>query len=108
MFMTDKVLLNAGYKECEVPVVEQYANRYFQKKIKDEKGIKYFIDVYEFELNDHNDYEFILVTQKDKFWVSTKIYAIDNMDLNEIEFEIEDIWKKCNFNYYELYEGRTT
>lgn len=105
--MTDKVLINAGYKECEVPVTEQYANRFFQKKIKDEKGIKYFIDVYEYEISDHYDYEFILVTQKDKFWVKTKIYAIDDMDLDEIEFEIEDIWNKCKFNYHELYEGGT-
>ena len=45
--MTEKVLINAGYKEAPVPVVEQYANRFFQKKVKDDKGIKYFIDVYE-------------------------------------------------------------
>ena len=50
--MTEKVLINAGYKQAPVPVVEQYANRFFQKKIKDEKGIKYFIDVYEYEISD--------------------------------------------------------
>lgn len=105
--MTDKVLLNAGYKELDVPKTEQYANRFFQKKIKDGNGVKYYIDVYEYELNDSYSYEFILVTQKDKFWVRTKIYAIDCMDLDEIEFEIEDIWRKCKFNYYKLYEKTT-
>ena len=100
--MTEKVLINAGYKEEPVPVVEQYANRFFQKKIKDEKGIKYFIDVYEYEISDEYNYEFKLVTQKDKFWVRTTIYSIENMTLEEIEKEIEDIWKKCKFNYYQL------
>ena len=100
--MTEKVLINAGYKEAPVPVVEQHANRLFQKKIKDDKGIKYFIDVYEYEISDEYNYEFKLVTQKDKFWVRTTIYSIENMTLEEIEKEIEDIWKKCKFNYYQL------
>ncbi len=101
--MTDKVLLNAGYMEFDVPETEQYANRFFQKKVKDNKGIKYYIDVYEYELYDTYNYEFILVTNKDKFWVQTKIYAIDNMNLDEIEEAIEDIWNRCRFNYYETY-----
>lgn len=100
--MTEKVLINAGYKEAPVPVVEQYANRFFKKKVKDDKGIKYFIDVYEYEISDEYNYEFKLVTQKDKFWVRTTIYSIENMTLEEIEKEIEDIWKKCKFNYYQL------
>ncbi|MCI6627094.1 MAG: hypothetical protein MSH29_02160, partial [Tenericutes bacterium] len=80
----------------------QYANRFFQKKVKDDKGIKYFIDVYEYEISDEYNYEFKLVTQKDKFWVRTTIYSIENMTIEEIEKEIEDIWKKCKFNYYQL------
>ena len=100
--MTEKVLINAGYKEAPVPVVEQYENRFFQKKVKDDKGIKYFIDVYEYEISDEYNYEFKLLTQKDKFWVRTTIYSIENMTIEEIEKEIEDIWKKCNFNYYQL------
>ena len=100
--MTEKVLISAGYKEAPVLVVEQYANRFFQKKVKDDKGIKYFIDVYEYEISDEYNYEFKLVTQKDKFWVRTIIYSIENMTIEEIEKEIEDIWKKCKFNYYQL------
>ena len=40
--MNAKVLFNAGYIEYDVPKVEPYANRYFQKKISDKKGIKYY------------------------------------------------------------------
>lgn len=29
--MTDKVLLNSGYKEFEVPAFSPYANRFYQK-----------------------------------------------------------------------------
>ena len=45
--MTYKILINAGYKEFDVPKDEQYANRFFQKKIKDNNGVKYYIDDYE-------------------------------------------------------------
>lgn len=102
--MTEEILINAGYKDYEVPIVERYANRFLQKKIKDANGIKYYIDVYEYELSSHSDYEFRLVTRKDNFWAKTIIYGIDSMNLNEIEKEIENIWKNCKFSYYELYE----
>lgn len=101
--MSEELLLNAGYVEFDVPETEQYANRFFQKKIKDNKGVKYYIDVYEYELYDSYDYEFILVTSNDKFWIRTKIYAIENANLDEIEKAIENIWNKCRFNYYKTY-----
>ena len=102
--MTDKVLFNGGYKEYDVPAGEPYANRFYQKKVKDKKGIKYYIDVYEYEIMDSNSYEFKLVCDQDKFWVRTTLYAIDNLTLEEIEAEIEKIWKQCKFNYYERYD----
>lgn len=102
--MTDKVLLNSGYKEYQVPTGEPYANRFFQKKVKDKKGIKYFIDVYEYEIMDSMNYEFKLVCNQDKFWVRTTLYAIDCLTIEEVEAEIENIWKKCKFNYYERYD----
>lgn len=105
--MTEQILLNNGYKEFEIPPFDEYVDRFFQKKIKDDKGIKYFIDVYEYEFMDSCNYEFRLTTNKDKFWVSARLYSIDNMTLDEIEREIENIWKKCNFNYYELYEDES-
>lgn len=30
--MTEEILINAGYKDYEVPIVERYANRFLQKK----------------------------------------------------------------------------
>lgn len=102
--MTETVLLNNGYRQFEVPAIEKYASRFFQKKIKDKKGIKYFISVYEYKFMDTLNYEFNLVTHKDKFWINTTLYSIDTMTIEEIEQEIEDMWKKCKFNYYETFE----
>ena len=98
--MNAKVLFNAGYIEYDVPKVEPYANRYFQKKISDKKGIKYYIDVYEYELYDRNNYEFLIRTQKNNYWIKIHMYAIENMSLDEIENEFESIWEKTYFNYY--------
>ena len=99
--MTKEVLLNNGYKEFEVPLTDQYANRFFQKKVKNKKGIKYYIDVYEYELFEKYSYEFNLVCRANSFWVRTTLYAIDNLTLGEIEKEIEKIWGQCKYDYYE-------
>lgn len=103
--MTEKVLLNSGYKEFEVPVLMPYAHRFFRKKIKDEKGIKYFIDVYEYEIQDSLLYEYELHLQKRNFWITTTLHGIDGMTIEEIEKEIENMWASCKFNYYERYEN---
>lgn len=100
--MTEKVLLNSDYKEFKVPISMPYANRFFQKKIKDKKGIKYFIDVYEYEMQDSLEYEFELHSHKRNFWVDTTLHGIDGMTIKEIEKEIEDIWTSCKFDYYEV------
>ena len=101
--MTDKVLLDSGYREYPLPIGGEYANRFFQKKIKDEKGIKYYIDVFEYELQNEYNYEFILYTSTDKFYVKSLLYGFESLTIEEIESEIEKIWAKCNFNYYEMY-----
>lgn len=102
--MSEKVLLNSRYKEFEVPESNSYANRFYQKKISDKKGIKYFIDVYEYEIQDSLMYEFELHLQKRNFWINTTLYGVDNMTIEEIEKEIENIWVTCKMNYYERYE----
>lgn len=102
--MTDKVLFNGGYKEYPVSPFDEYVNRFFQKKIKDKKGIKYYIDVNEYELFDEYSYEFNISTKKENFYnVRILFHAIYAMTLEEIEEEIEKIWKSCGFDYYELY-----
>jgi hypothetical protein len=44
--ITEEVLLKNGYKEFPVSEFNQFAQKFYQKRIKDDKGIKYFIDFY--------------------------------------------------------------
>ena len=40
-------------------------------------------------------------SKEDKFHIRTLIYRADLMTIEEIEEEIENIWKRCKFDYYE-------
>ena len=84
VYLPDDAVNWAEIPESEMPIVEEEIEAINKTK------------------EDEYNYEFKLVTQKDKFWVRTTIYSIENMTLEEIEKEIEDIWKKCKFNYYQL------
>ena len=102
--MTDKVLLNSGYKECEVDIrFKPYAEKLFQKRIKDEEGTKYSINVYKYIIDNQEDYEFELYTFKENVYAfKCLIYCIQApMTIEEIEEEIEKVWKNNNFSYYE-------
>ena len=102
--MTDEVLLNSGYKECEVDTrFKPYAEKFFQKRIKDEEGTKYFIDVYKYIIDNQEDYEVELYTFKENVYdFKCLIYSVEKpLTIEEIEEEIENIWKNNNFSYYE-------
>lgn len=102
--MTDKVLLNSGYKEWEVDkLFHPYASKFFQKRIKDEKGTKYFIGVNKYIIDEKESYQYELYTEKDDMYAfKCLIYGIQApMTIEEIEEEIENIWKNNNFSYYE-------
>lgn len=102
--MTDEVLLNSGYKEHEVDTrFKPYADKFFQKRIKDEKGTKYFIGVNKYIIDGKDSYEYELYTEKDDMYAfRCLIYGIQApMTIEEIEEEIENIWKNNKFSYYE-------
>lgn len=102
--MTDEVLLSSGYKEWEVnKLLHPYASKFFQKRIKDEEGTKYFIGVNKYIIDEHESYEYELYTEKeDEYAFRCLIYGIETpMTIEEIEEEIENIWKNNNFSYYE-------
>lgn len=107
--MTTETLIENGYKKHEVPYLNEYAKEFYQKKIKDEKGTKYFIDVYIYEyepfLTNNVHFEFILTTTKeDSYALKIQVYAIsDTMRLEDIENKLEEMWVNGNFDYYELY-----
>lgn len=101
--MTDEVLLNSGYKEIEVnDIVHPFAYQVFQKTIKDEKGKKYSIYACKYIIQGKADYEYDVFFSKKSSAFRIKMYGIQApMTIEEIEEEIENIWKNNNFSYYE-------
>lgn len=106
--ITDKILLENGYNECEVnKLLHPYANGFFQKRIRNEKGqTRYFINFYKYIHKDKSiNYEIDLQFEKDKYTMNMILFAIDeNMTLKEIEQEVYAIWYGLDCKYYD-YEG---
>lgn len=92
--MTEKVLLNSGYKQYDVPDCD----RFYQKKINDKKYFNvYYYDT--FKENGALDYKFEYEYVEDRYnyWYKTEIWALDKDYPYTIE-EIEKILLKENNN----------
>lgn len=104
--ITDKLLLENGYKEWEVNTVfHPHANRMFQKRFRNDKGqTKYFITFYEYyhEDLDEFNYEVSLQFEKDRYVMNIMLFAIDEkMTLKDIEQEVYAIWYGLDCKYYD-------
>ena len=96
-------LIKHGYKTYDSGVLYN-AIRLYQKRIKDDKGTKYFIDIYEYMLKSKDSYEARLVTslKDDTYSINILFYCIDdNTTIEQLEKDIEDIWIKLGCDYYE-------
>ena len=85
----------------------KYANRFFQKRFKNERGqTQYFISFYEYIHNeDEVNYEVGLQFEKDKYVMNIQLFAInEEMTLKEIEQEIYAIWYGLDCKYYDYEE----
>lgn len=87
--MTEKVLLNSGYKYFEY---ERYmkCDRFYQKTISKEPlkhiNVMYY-DTFKSNGAIDYDYEYELVEDKGNYWKKTHIYGLDK----EIPYTIEEI-----------------
>ena len=72
-------LIKHGYKTYDSDVLYN-AICLYQKRIKDDKGTKYFIDIYEYMLKSKDSYEARLVTslKDDTYNLNILLYCIDN------------------------------
>lgn len=95
--MTDKVLLNSGYKKVKND------DKMFHKPIYNRKGVrKYTIRVQKLELEDETiEYRYILMFKTYYGWISARIFIESPLTIEEIEQEIDKIWTRGDFNYYE-------
>ena len=106
MKITDKTLLDNGYREFEVnKLFHPSANRFFSKRFRNEKGqTKYFIRFYEY-LHEDVNYEVSLQFERDKYVMNIQMFAIDDeMTLEEIEREVYKIWYELDCKYYDYEE----
>ena len=96
----EKELIKNGYKEFKVPSFEEYASKFYQKRVIDKAGItKYVISCYIYEYS----YEFELDMQTGVCCINTKLYDFtpDNLKLGKIEKQIEEIYQGLGYILYE-------
>lgn len=125
MIQLHKELLKT-YKKCDKHILHEYSKFFYQKKVKDEKWVKYFIDcvVYEWQnpcyndkkIDDYDVFEFrSQFTKNDRaINISTVSWTNDPLEkwrkyptIEEIEKEFENLWKAYWSKYYQLYVTNT-
>ena len=106
--MIEKILENSGYKKYED--IWRHAYCLYQKKITDEKGIKYFINYYLYRDEKQNiTFELDLQFELDDCVMNITLFNFKIEELiypvaEAIEAKVEDIWQKLGAKYYEEYE----
>ena len=106
--MIEKILENSGYKRYEDYLRHAYC--LYQKKITDEKGIKYFINYYLYRDEKQNiTFEVDLQFELDDCVMNITLFNFKIEELiypavEAIEAKVEDIWQKLGVKYYEEYE----
>ncbi len=120
----EQAIVDSGYKWFED--VWRHSIRAFQKRITDERGIKYFITGYHYNLNkqhpdmkhgdvDSDSYSFSVQFRKEKQGKDKTVnidYSADFLPnkyrpvtkLKEVEAFFEKAWKTLKFDYYEIQE----
>ena len=100
--ITDEILLENGYRQYSDTWYN--ADRLYQKRIKDKKGTKYFINFLSYDLpifNNETRYDVRLSSGTKDYDMEIVLFNISSMSLKDIENKIEEIWTKLNLEYYE-------
>lgn len=100
--MTEEVLEKSGYKKCEIDPFHEHASCLYQKRVTDEKGTKYFICAYGFEIYETSlSFDYEVHFQRKGYCVDMTIFNTNTMTIEEIESEIDNLWYGGGFEYYE-------
>ena len=101
--INDNLLEKNGYTKYNDNVYN--SETLYQKKVKDKKGTKYFVDFYKYVFTVFNNepiYEVRLHINKDNYSLNILLYTISkDMSLEEIEKEVDKIWHDLGGDYYE-------
>ncbi len=108
-------LQEAGYQTYNPPEYKN-ATRLFQKKYSDDKGVKYFIDCYEYDFRDYSTIETFKYSFQTQFTLpSGDYFSVDTVQwfyeetrwnhkintLKDVEEFFEKIWTLMNCRYYD-------
>jgi len=100
--MNKEILLNNGYRRFNQPKDEPTL---YQKKVCDEKGIKYFINCYHYIFPEMAQYpegwEFKLQTESNFGTVNTTLFNLEKKSISQIEVFMECTWRHYDSKYYE-------
>lgn len=99
-------LINSGYKiyKSELTYLLKHTDTLFQKSIRDNVGIRYFINLYYYPKGDNIDENI----QAEVQFYDSDDNVLMNVDLfsrniDEIELQFNNIWDKLHIGYYERY-----
>lgn len=91
-----------GFKTFPCKHYKPYADRGFQKRYTDTKGIKYFIEIYKYSFENRTSYspEVYLHTPKSDILVEIR----EGLSIKELEDFVENLWVILKCSYYEEWD----
>lgn len=112
MKLTEQKFIDAGYKRWNQSLFNN-ADYLLQKKVTDDEGIKYFINIYVYSWIDKEYYRegFPSVSFQPEVQLDSSKYDTMNVtllvdeatDVEEIENTFENLWESVGKPYYEKY-----
>lgn len=108
----EEQLIEKGYKHFKPgPLDHEGITDMYQKRFDDKVGKKYFITIHKWRAWTHPytgevyrpTYEFNV--QFSYCGKPINMTAFSGWELEEAEQKYEEIWQKCNFDYYEIFDG---
>lgn len=101
----DKELIKRGYKRFNPSDFDDWATDLFQKRIDDENGKKYFINIYKSKpiqsINYPIKYSGRMQFNKSPFTFDVNIFHVEKDNIDIFEQQVEDIWFRMGMQYYE-------
>jgi hypothetical protein len=107
--ITADQLLATGYRKSICDGSKQFTNVLYQKRIDDECGKRYFINVWEWDNRMHvgvpNDFSYQAEGQfKDGCDNTFNIELLTNDSIEQVEAFFADTWERLGYAHYEMFE----
>jgi hypothetical protein len=106
----DLLLVAAGYKKYpRSSMLHTEATAFYQKRISDDRGVKFFLDCYLYDYSDIKTIELTIGVELSACFRGANAahkfseYAKDTFDLAVTESLFLQLWQAGNFNYSKLW-----